>query len=703
MVNHLIDQSSPYLQQHVENPVDWYPYSDEAFEKAKKEDKLIFLSIGYSACHWCHVMAHESFEDEVTAQFLNKHFVSIKVDREERPDIDHVYQTLTQAMGKQGGWPLSIFLTPHAKPFFAGTYFPKIARYGMISFQDLLKAILEKFENEQDSLYASSQDIQDALAEIYEKNILGASSYTESQKFQFPHDFSNILPHILRQFDEIDGGIAGAPKFPSFILLTFLLHQLVELQPDDPQKNRIEEAIENTLDHMLQGGIYDQIGGGFHRYSVDSHWLVPHFEKMLYDNAMALITYSEAFLYFRYERYKRVVKEIISWLEREMCHSSGIFYSSIDADVEHEEGLFYTWTFAEIQEHLSPEDFELAVFAFGISKEGNFEGNRSILTYQKTVNEISEKFDLPASEVSEKILQIKNQLMAIRSTRKSPMIDKKVILSWNSLVLHGLLAARKIFAKEPLGNQILAQVKGISAFFREKMVDSESGRLYRIYRNGHVKIPGVLPDYAYFIQALLDEYDATHEAEVLSTIQLLVEYTNHHFWDSNKNIYYYTENHTVDVPIRPIILFDNPLPNANSVMAENLLRYHYYFSSNEGLERADSLIKTLTPSAVRLPTNFGSLFLAIQCLVYGGTDIAIIHPDSFDEQKEGNIFRGIISDYYIPRLHIYEGRSCPKHPEHKVLENKATFYYCQAFNCKAPTTNLQEFRDILEQSFPRKI
>ncbi|MHA1476548.1 MAG: thioredoxin domain-containing protein [Promethearchaeota archaeon] len=379
-MNHLEGESSPYLKQHQNNPVNWYPYSSEAFELAKNEDKMIFLSIGYSSCHWCHVMAHESFEDENIAGILNKDFISIKVDREERPDIDNIYQTIVQLMGKRGGWPLSVFLTPDKKPIFGGTYFPPHSRFGIISFPDLLNQLVNVYNSDRQKVEQAGEEISNAILNVFNRG--SQASQTQIDQFN-PDLFDDVLKEFLLGFDEQNGGYGSAPKFPNFPSLIMIMRQIKETDQnlEKPASKKIISNVKLTLDKMASGGIYDQIGGGFHRYSVDKYWLVPHFEKMLYDNAMALVAYSEAYQYFNKTRYKEIVREIIGWIQRDMymdTEKKGL-YSTLDADSDGKEGKYYVWKKDELDKLLSNEEKEVFYSVFEITPKGNFEDHQIIL------------------------------------------------------------------------------------------------------------------------------------------------------------------------------------------------------------------------------------------------------------------------------------------------------------------------------------
>ncbi|MHA1744431.1 MAG: thioredoxin domain-containing protein, partial [Promethearchaeota archaeon] len=433
-MNHLKGETSPYLLQHVNNPVDWYPYTKEALDKARTENKLIFLSIGYSACHWCHVMAHESFENVQIAELLNKHYVSIKVDREERPDLDQIYQIMGQLLGKQGGWPLSVFLTPNGNPLFIGTYFPASARFGITSFPELITTLASRYQENAEKFEATGQSIleatQKALSGQFDTKAHQNPIFRLENDEKSPEFMENILLDLATNFDTTHGGFGNAPKFPNFSILVFILRQLAEFHPElSPSMQDLAEKVKLTLDRMANGGIYDQIGGGFHRYTVDAQWLTPHFEKMLYDNAMALLAYTEGYLYFGNPLYKEKVAEILQWAIREMYLPEKGFYSSLDADSEGREGQYYVWTQDEIEQLVPVDDWALVMQAFGVTKKGNFEKKGNILQRVQSNEELAATFSLDISVISQKMHAATEILLKARESRTPPHRDEKILLS----------------------------------------------------------------------------------------------------------------------------------------------------------------------------------------------------------------------------------------------------------------------------------
>jgi uncharacterized protein len=725
-MNHLSNETSPYLIQHRENPVDWYPYGNEALNKAKKEKKLIFLSIGYSACHWCHVMAHESFENEDIAKILNTHYISIKVDREERPDLDQVFQSVIQLLGKNGGWPLSVFLTPEGEPFFAGTYFPSTNKYGRISFPELLVRLVALYSSKYADVQETVHGIKDALNKLYghvklEQNSTNFVSNSEldsnlSSEISSVNKLNEATSEIMLRFDSKNGGFLGAPKFPNFPIYIFLLRQLAEnlkfeneeylqlkskIGLKDEQISRIKADLKLTFDKISDGGIYDQIGGGLHRYSVDDHWLVPHFEKMLYDNAMALVGYTEAFQFFGDLRYKQVVKEIIEWLIREMYLENIGFYSTLDADSEKEEGKYYVWKWDEILKQLTSEEFELIKSIYKIKNEGNFENHSNII--ERFPSDLKKD-----SDISLKLDLIRGKLLKIREKRVYPHRDEKIITGWNGLALHGLFSAYKIFSKEPFGEKILQIAQNISKFIRNEMIDPSNYQLYRIFRLSDNektrKIEGMLDDYAYFIQALLDEFEITKDEKLFELVIQLTNCANEKFWDSDKNTYYYSPKETSDILVRPNHTYDAPFPNPIAVMIENLIQIHFYTSEDRWVNQAQSVINKILPKALNSPTGHASFLISLQWLLYGSTDVVAIKNNQDDSM---NLIRKAVNQFFIPRLHYLEGT--PGKIKHKIIkiddmDNKNLFLMeCTINQCSPPFENLIEFEKYLRKLHKQSI
>ncbi len=682
--NHLKNETSPYLLQHIYNPVDWYPWSKEAFQKAKDEKKPIFLSIGYSTCHWCHVMAHESFENKETSLYLNEHFVSIKLDREERPDLDQIYQNVIQMMGRRGGWPLSIFMTPDKKPFFAGTYFPNERKYGMRSFREILENIVELYENRHHDVTHTANQIFRALSSISEK-------LSDSDENEIPID---ILEHSMisleSSFDSTNGGFGSAPKFPNFPTLLFLIRQIAEYSLTNPNKYlNIKKELEHTLDQMAAGGIFDHVGGGFARYSVDSQWIIPHFEKMLYDNALALQVYSEAYFLFQKNLYKEIVRKTVDYVLRDMYLTDVGFYSALDADSEGEEGKYYVWKKSELEEIITSEKKDLFYEAYGVSDGGNFENSTNHLHL------INQEL---AFENKNEFAKIFSTLLKIRNNRIPPSLDNKILTSWSSLMVKGLYSAYRILDDIKLKNIAHNVLESLKKY----QFSSEEKVLYRVLDENtkNHKIPGHLDDYAYFIQALFDDFLYFPKSSTLNLIKLLIEIVQEQFWDSSSHGFFYSSSLNKDLLARLKTGSDMPLPNPNSIMAENLIQYHNYISDAENLLYLEQAKKSLLPyidAAISYPTNYGALLLSIQWYLNGSIDLVITN-----EQKHSDEIFQLINSYYIPRLHLlYKKQTLEDMRSLSIkmrLDSKYYYYFCLHFNCLPPTKSWEGFIQLLNQN-----
>jgi len=538
MTNRLAAETSPYLLQHADNPVDWFPWGEDAFAKARAEDKPILLSVGYSACHWCHVMAHESFEDEGTARLMNALFVNVKVDREERPDVDAVYMNAVQATTGAGGWPMTVVMTPEGKPFFGGTYFPPDDRYGRPSFKRVLVSLADAWRTRRGEVLEAAESLTGHL---------GALAKLPPQEGELsPDNLMTALGALKESFDPEYGGFGGAPKFPPHSALEFLL-----LRPEPEAR---EKALK-TLDKMAAGGIYDHLGGGFARYSVDAVWLVPHFEKMLYDNAQLVQRYAEAYRQTGRARYKEVLEETLGWVLREMTGPEGGFYSALDADSEGEEGKFYVWS-EEAFDALLGEDARLAKAYFGVSSMGNFEGH-NVLHTPHSKEAIAARFGLGEGEVEAKLQAVKKILLEARETRVRPGLDDKVLLSWNGLILAAFADAGRILKRE----DYLETARKNARFLREKMI--QGGGLYHTYKDGKAKVAGLLEDYALFGLGLVALYRATFESEWLELAVDLAEDIVARFHDAEGGGFFSTAEDAEALIVRPMRTFCATSPRSS--------------------------------------------------------------------------------------------------------------------------------------------
>ncbi len=591
--NRLIDSNNPYLLQHAENPVDWFPWGDEAFEKAKKEDKPVFLSIGYATCHWCHVMAHESFEDEEIAALMNEAFVNIKVDREERPDIDNTYMTVCQMLTGSGGWPLNILLTPDKKPFYAATYIPKTGRQGRPGMRELISWVSKLWQNERKKINNSSEEIIEAFQQ---------SSNFKSGEGLTAEILDEAYRQFNRKFDERHGGFGSAPKFPSAHNLMLLLRYAKQ-----HKNSKAPEMVEKTLTQMRLGGLFDQIGFGFHRYATDQNWLVPHFEKMLYDQALLLMAYSEAWQLTKKEFFKTTAEEIITYLLREMRNEKGGFYSGQDADSEGEEGKFYVWSIKEIKEALPEDEAKFAIEVFNFTEEGNYEDEaagrpvgKNIPHLQKPATELAEDFGMDASEFKARLESIRKKLLKKRQQRVHPLLDDKILTDWNGLITAALAKAGRAFQNK----DYIKQAKRCFDFISNELSD-KNGNLKHRWREGKADESAYADDYAFLIWGLIELYEVTFEATYLQEAVTLNDKFIKDYWDENNGGFYFTSASSEMLLGRKKELYDGALPSGNSVAMLNLLRLGRLTGNAEWEEMADKMNKLFSPNIKKAPTGFG--------------------------------------------------------------------------------------------------
>ncbi|MDQ6903771.1 MAG: thioredoxin domain-containing protein, partial [Bacteroidota bacterium] len=568
--NSLIHETSPYLLQHAHNPVDWHAWGPEALAKAKEENKMLLISVGYAACHWCHVMEHESYEDTSVANIMNAHFVCIKVDREERPDVDQVYMNAAYLVNGSGGWPLNALAMPDGKPFFAGTYFPKDKWIQVLEyFAGLYKTDRQKLQEQADHLSKGIRDIENVP-----KNINTVSFTTDS--------LNEMIKTFSARIDMEKGGTRGGMKFPMPAIWEFLLqyHYLTG------NANALK-AVETTLNHMANGGIYDQVGGGFSRYATDADWHAPHFEKMLYDNAQLISLYSHAFQVTHNPLYKKIVYETIAFVKRELTSNEGGFYSSLDADSEGQEGKFYVWSENEIKEILG-NDAPLFSDYFNITTKGNWEPNKNIPDINEGDKNAAKKYHLTPDEFSKKIETLKATLLKEREKRVRPNTDDKILTSWNALMAKGLIDAYQAFGDESF---LVMARKNID--FLIKNVATSNHELYRNYKNGHATIPAFLDDYAFVISALIDYYQVTFDESYLQQAKNFSEYTSKHFFDNASGMFFYTDDLHSNLIARKMEVSDNVIPSSNSEMAKNLLFLGLYFENEKYEEQSSQLVKNV--------------------------------------------------------------------------------------------------------------
>jgi uncharacterized protein YyaL (SSP411 family) len=672
--NRLANALSPYLLQHQDNPVDWHMWGEEAFAKAKAEDKPVLLSVGYSACHWCHVMAHESFEDEATAALMNRYFVNIKVDREERPDIDAIYMSAVQAMTGSGGWPMTVVMTPDGQPFFGGTYFPKTERYGQPSFTRVLLSLHDAWENRRAEVLASAQRMTQYLGALNQFSAADAAPLA-------PALLNEALKQLAAQFDAEYGGFGDAPKFPPHSALRFLLRQ------SDPQALSMAEQ---TLSYMAKGGIYDQLGGGFARYSVDRYWLVPHFEKMLYDNAQLVQRYAEAYQRTRKPLYRRIVTETLAWVEREMLSPEGGFYSALDADSEGEEGKFYLWGAREFDQLLG-EDAALLRAHYGVREAGNFEG-RNILVLAQDGPELAARFGYAEAELQRRLERGRAKLLAARQQRVRPGLDDKILTSWNALMLAAFADAGRIL----IDRHYLDVAERNAAFLLRTVV--KGNRLMHVYKDGSAQVDGLLEDYAYLAQALIALYRATLKRDYLRLAFELIESILQHFQDARGG-FYSTPDDGERLIVRPKNYIDSPNPSENGVVAELLITRARYTGDVALESLAKETIVPLREALTKHPNGFGTLLCALEFLLRPPSEIALV-----GDRRLAEPFLQALADYPLPYTVIAQVSEAddplvamlPFLQGRPPKADTLTAYLCQGGACQLPATTAEAFRAQLE-------
>ena len=654
MANRLAKETSPYLLQHAHNPVDWFAWGDEAISKAKSEDKPIFLSIGYSACHWCHVMERESFENAEIAKTLNENFVSIKVDREERPDIDSIYMQAVQLMTGHGGWPMSVFLTPEGGPFYAGTYFPPDDRHGMPGFKRVLSHVAEAYRSRRSDVQAASEEV---------RQVINSSLQTKGRMPIERIALDRAAESIANNFDEDHGGFGGAPKFPPSMTLDFLM------QVADRTNNRFyADIVTVTLSKMARGGMYDQVGGGFHRYSTDAHWLVPHFEKMLYDNALLARLYMRAWQWTKNPFFARIANEILGFAQRELTSPDGGFYSTLDADSEGHEGKFYVWTRDEVMRALGEDEGRVFCDLFDVSDRGNWEG-KNIL---HVTGDVDAQKDIVARG--------KCKLYGLRAERIWPARDEKILSAWNGWMLAAFADACVAFDRYD-------DVVRKNADFLLKRIDAD-GRLIR-----HAAIPGLLEDYSGVAWGLTLAYEAVHERKYLDAANRLIEQIRERFTDEENGGFYDTPVDHEKLITRPKDFFDNATPSGNSVACDVLLRHALLFGREEYAEIATRALESLMPTVERYPSGFGFLLGVAEWRAAQPKEIAITGATA---DAAFRALRKVIGEEFLPHRVLVAGTGASDLP---LMEGRAAdrvmAYVCEAYACAEPTSDPARLRELL--------
>jgi uncharacterized protein YyaL (SSP411 family) len=655
MPNRLAQETSPYLLQHRDNPVDWHPWGERALDRARELDRPLLLSVGYSACHWCHVMERESFEDAETAAYMNEHFVCVKVDREERPDVDALYMEAVQSFSGHGGWPMTVFCDPDGVPFYGGTYFPPDESRGMPSFRMVMEAVVEAFEGRRGELAERAAQTRARLGAI--------GAVEPSAERPGAELLEGAVRTLLESADPVRGGFGGAPKFPPASALELLL-----ARGEAPH-------VELTLDAMMAGGIYDQLGGGFSRYSVDAAWRVPHFEKMLYDNALLARAYLHGWQALGHERYRRVVEETLDWALREMRGPEGGFYSALDADSEGEEGRFYTWTPAEIRGLIGGRLAERTIELYGVSEEGNFEG-RNVLHLAGGAAAPPEAF----AEVREVLLQA-------REKRVRPGLDDKRLAAWNALMLAALAEAGAALGRE----DYLEAARGCAELVLGRMRDGE-GRLLRTYKDGEARLNAYLEDHAYLLEALLTLYEATFEPRWYEQAETLARTTIARFGDPERGGFYSTSSDHEELIARRKEIGDHPIPSGNSAIAFGLLRFAALTGDRSYEKEAEGVFRLFAAPAARQPEAFAHLLRALDFHLAPTKEVALIGDDLTG-------LANVVRSEHRPHQVLAggpEGSECPPLlRDRPAQDHKPTAYVCENFTCKAPVTDAKHLADLL--------
>ena len=676
--NKLINETSPYLLQHAHNPVDWYPWGDEALQKSIDENKPILVSIGYSACHWCHVMERESFEDEGTAEIMNKHFVNIKIDREERPDLDHIYMDAVQAMSGSGGWPLNVFLTPDKKPFYGGTYFPPVRAYNRSSWKEVLLSISNSFSEKRDQVDSQAENLTQHLINA---NSFGLQKQGDGDTVFSKENIDEIFKNIMVSADKEWGGFGKAPKFLQTSSIRFLLRYYFIYKNDDALKQACL-----SLDKMIEGGLYDQIRGGFARYSTDTEWLVPHFEKMLYDNALLVSVLCEAYQLTQNEKYKTVIDETIEFVIAEMMNEDGGFYAAIDADSEGVEGKFYIWSKKEIETVLK-ENAQLFCDYYNVTEKGNFE-SENILNIKEDVSSFAKKNNISPEKFIDVINKSKGLLLAERNKRIRPGTDDKVLLGWNALMNTAISEAFACTGNEKYRQLAIRNMN----FLFDKLSHKDSIVFFHTWKNNQAKHPAFLDDYAFLIEALIHLQEITGNTEWLLKAKSITEIVTDKFSEKETGFFFYTPADIADVIVRKKEVYDGAVPSGNSVMASNLYNLSVFLDKKEWRERSEKLLNSLGNAVVRYPVSFGYWANLVFEVLFGSDEIVIVGK-GVDSLRED-----VLKEYIPFRLMMSSESESNQFPmlSGKAVTAPPSIYLCKHYSCQNPVQTLDEFVKLLK-------
>lgn len=678
-MNRLAGETSPYLLQHAHNPVDWYPWGEEALHKAKAEDKPILVSIGYSACHWCHVMEKESFEDASTAQVMNDHFINIKVDREERPDIDHIYMDAVQAMSGSGGWPLNVFLTPDGRPFYGGTYFPPVRAFNRASWKEVLHGLHRAFRENRDEIEDQARQLTEHLqqANSFGTNPVRVNIPVE-EKF-LPSQLEQAFLQVMGQADRTWGGFGRAPKFPQTFSISFLLRHYKYTG----NREALDQAL-LSLDKMMMGGIYDHIGGGFARYSTDTEWLAPHFEKMLYDNALLVMVLADAWQITGEERYARCIRETLRFVETELTGPEGGFYSALDADSEGVEGKYYVWSVEEVDDVLGAGDGKLFRELYDITPEGNWEH----------VN-IPRLKEWPAPGMEEKLQAMRTRMARRRNERVRPGLDDKILLSWNALMNQAFSRAAAVLRDD----HYLGIAQRNMDFLLSALANSTVGSIRHTYKNGVARVDGFLDDLAYLCSALIQLAEVSGEQGYLDRCAVFIEEAMAHYSDEQGLFFYFTRDGQEDILVRKKEIYDGATPSGNAVMANVLLRMSILLERREWGERAARMADSMSQMALRYPTSFGVWTSLIQQLAFGTPEIAIVGNGA---KEAARVF---LKENFVP-YKVFQASDVSNDAfpllRGKPVNGGAEYFLCKDYSCRKPVQVPDEFVQLIEKELGTK-
>lgn len=671
--NRLIAEKSPYLLQHAFNPVDWYPWGEEAFNKAKQENKPVFVSIGYSTCHWCHVMERESFENEEVAKLLNERFVSIKVDREERPDIDSIYMLVCQMMTGHGGWPMSVFLTPEKVPFYAGTYFPKESRYGMPGFKEVITYLSDQYNKEPEKISSVVEQVTEALHTA--RGIQESGQVTVEAA-------ENAFRHYKQTFDSVYGGFGEAPKFPIPHSLSFLLlfHKFYN------NENALM-MVEKTLDGLARGGIYDHIGFGFARYSVDEKYLVPHFEKMLYDNALLAMAYTDAYSITQKDIYKKVAEEIFTYVLRDMQHSEGAFYSAEDADSEGEEGKFYVWTPDEVEQVVGKELGGLFCKVYDITEDGNFEGHNIPNLINESVETYAKRRDIELAYIQNKLEEARQSLFKHRERRIRPFRDDKILTAWNGLMIASLAKAGRVF-NQPI---YLQEARRALTFIENNLI--VQNRLMVRFRDGEVKHKAFIDDYAFLLWGYIELYQSTFDHSILEKAKILADQLIELFWDSNAGGFYFNGDDQEELLIRQKESYDGALPSGNSAALLNLIRLAKITGDFSYEEKVEKTLSAFGKEINEYPTGHTLMLQSVLLTRNKMKEVVVLLNEEESNEELTELIQKLQQGFY-PEITLLAGKKeelerVAAYTKDYMLQNeKSTIFVCENFQCNQPTNDI---------------